>query len=142
MSPQSRGMAMLRRWGDPVSVQGMRWGAGHIRSREAGTWGSCRLPGLGCGREVSGLSCMSETRDLCSPECCDHYWDLNVGPEYLEASAWEDSSENPGAQGLGSSAWRCRGLFPVSEVLESHCSCWAPLALPLGSYSCGFTSQR
>lgn len=69
--PQSPGCAHAGEVGGPVSVQGMRGEAGCMRSQEAGTWGSHWLPGLGCGGEVSGLLCVSETGDLCGPECCD-----------------------------------------------------------------------
>lgn len=32
---------------------------------------------------------------------------------------WEDSGQNPGVKGLGSSAWKGRGLLPMGEVSAS-----------------------
>lgn len=45
--------------GGPVSVQGMRGEAGHIRSQEAGPWGSCWTPGFGlCWGGLWALMCV------------------------------------------------------------------------------------
>lgn len=56
----------------------------------------------------------------------------------------EDSGQNPGVKGLGSSAWKGWGLLPTGGVQHpvpvvkrlgpNSCSCRDPLALLLGSH--------
>lgn len=64
-----------------------------------------------------------------------------MGSEHLGASVWEDSGQNPGARGLGSSAWRCWGLFPVrfqspAAVAGTHLLChWALTVVVFGAES-------
>lgn len=43
-----------------------------------------------------------------------------MGSERLGARVWEDSGQSPGAKGLGSSAWKYPGLFPISEISVSR----------------------
>lgn len=75
-----RGMAMLGKWGDPVSVQGVRGASSHIRTlNKSHGFSGARRPGRGAPTgsqvhvvvgKVSGLSCVG-VRGHMDPFCCD-----------------------------------------------------------------------
>lgn len=110
-------------------------------------------PGL-CGMGPWALGCVWD-RGMGDPGSC--HWLIGIYPdlesEHSGSSAWEDSGQNPGVKGLGSSAGRvCGGGLPPMGEVSASSACgegvWGsnsrshqdPLAQPLGSH-CGFRSQ-